>query len=118
MRTIIAGSRSILRMSIVEFAVIASEIIPTVVLSGTAAGIDKLGESWARQNNIPIERYPADWDTFGKRAGYVRNEIMADHAEALIAIHDGYSKGTRHMIDLARKRNLRVFIYLVQNEIV
>jgi hypothetical protein len=113
MRTIIAGSRSILRMSIVEFAVIASEIIPTVVLSGTAGGVDKLGESWAHRLNIPVERYPADWNTFGKRAGFVRNEIMADNADALIAIHDGYSKGTRHMIDIARKKNLRVFVYLI-----
>jgi hypothetical protein len=46
-----------------------------------------------------IKRYPADWDTFGKSAGYRRNEQMAEDADALVAFWDGESKGTAHMID-------------------
>jgi hypothetical protein len=105
-------------MSTVEFAIAASEIIPTVVISGRAAGVDRLGEAWANMHNIPVERYPADWETFGKRAGLIRNEIMADHADALIAIYDGYSTGIRHMISMARKKNLRVFVYLVNEPLI
>ena len=52
----------------------------------------------------------ADWDQFGKSAGYKRNIQMAEHADALIAIWDGKSKGTMHMITEACKRNLRVHL--------
>ena len=55
-------------------------------------------------------RYPADWDTYGKSAGYRRNQLMADNADALVAFWDGQSRGTGHMINLAKERNLKVRI--------
>ena len=79
-----------------------------VVISGTARGADTLGEQYARERGYTVERFPADWNTLGKRAGYVRNCQMADNADALIAFWDGQSPGTRHMIDIARERNLAV----------
>jgi len=55
----------------------------------------------------------AEWDKYGKSAGYKRNEQMAIYAKedngVLIAFHNG-SKGTKHMIDLANKHGLRVFV--------
>lgn len=50
---------------------------------------------------------PADW-SLGKRSGYIRNEEMAKIAHACIAFHDGESPGTGHMIDLAKKYNLKL----------
>ena len=41
----------------------------------------------------------------------IRNQVMADHADALIAVWDGASKGTADMIDRAKKRGLKVFVY-------
>lgn len=83
----------------------ASEIV-----SGTARGADSLGERYANESNLKVAKFPANWDEYGKRAGYLRNEEMAKYADALIAFWDGKSKGTNHMIDLARKYNLKVRI--------
>lgn len=78
------------------------------IVSGTANGADKLGEQYANWNDLPIDSYPAKWDKYGKSAGYKRNALMADNADALIAFWDGKSKGTMHMIDLAKSKGLEV----------
>lgn len=110
MRTIIAGSRDGVTMLDIEEAVQHCGWAPSVVISGTARGADRLGELWAGRHQIPVERFPADWDRYKKAAGYRRNEQMADHAEALIAIWNGQSPGTKHMIDIARRKGLRVYV--------
>jgi hypothetical protein len=84
------------------------------VVSGTANGADKLGEQFARFMGYPIKQFPASWDEFGKAAGYIRNKEMAEYADALIAFWDGESKGTKHMIDLATQRNLKVKIHIYE----
>ena len=80
------------------------------VVSGGANGADKLGERFAKEWEYPIKRFPADWEKYGKSAGYIRNEEMAKYANALIAFWDGGSKGTKHMIDLAHKHGLKVIV--------
>lgn len=112
MRTIIAGSRKGTNMQHLKDAIAACGWSPTTVISGGALGADKLGENWAKTNSIPCEIYPADWDKHGKSAGYKRNQEMAEKAEALIAIWDGESRGTKHMIDIARIKKMKIFIYL------
>ena len=77
-----------------------------VIISGCARGADTLGLRYASENAFDAEEYPADWDKYGKKAGYVRNVEMAENADALIAFWDGKSKGTKHMIDIATERNL------------
>ena len=79
-----------------------------VIVSGTAKGADKLGERYAKEKGYEIAYFPADWENEGKRAGYLRNEQMAKFADALIAFHDGDSRGTKHMIDLASKHDLYI----------
>lgn len=80
----------------------------TEFVSGTARGADTLGEKWARLNGFDVVFFPADWNTHGKRAGYLRNEQMAEYATHLIAFWDGESKGTAHMISIARQKGLVV----------
>ncbi len=111
MKTIIAGSRGVNKAQAVADAIQASGFNIATVISGTARGADRLGEQWAAKNNIPVERYPALWDVEGRSAGYRRNERMADVAEALIAIWDGESRGTKHMIDIAKQRGLKVYVH-------
>jgi hypothetical protein len=114
MRVIIAGSRTLTFndfMNGIDKCDFKDEI--TTILSGTARGIDTYGEEYARVNNISIEKYPANWNKYGKRAGYVRNEEMAANADGLIAIWDGVSKGTEHMINIAKRFKLKTFIYIV-----
>ena len=80
------------------------------VVSGTAGGADRLGERYAKERGYSISRFPADWETYKKRAGYIRNDEMAQYGDALIAFWDGFSKGTGHMIDLANEYNIKVRI--------
>lgn len=115
MKIIIAGSRSfddydLLQSScdrIIKEANIDSEI---VIVSGTAKGADRLGERYAVDRGYDIKKFPADWDMYGKAAGYKRNAVMARYADMLIAFWDGNSKGTQHMITLAKEHNLRIAI--------
>ena len=111
MRTIIAGSRTITNPHVIAKAIAQADWEISCVVSGTARGVDKLGEQWAEANGVDIDRYPAQWDTHGKAAGYRRNVVMAENADAAIVIWDGKSKGAKHMIDIAKAHNLRLLTY-------
>jgi hypothetical protein len=111
MKTIIAGSRDISDINHVRAAVLHAGFEITEVVSGAARGIDRLGEDWATEHSIPIVRYPADWNKHGKSAGYLRNQQMADYADALIAVWDGSSRGTNHMVQIMRKAGKPVFVF-------
>ena len=116
MRTIIAGSRTITDLKIVEDAIKESGFDIDTVICGGAKGVDKLGELWARRNMLFIEYFYPDWDLYGKAAGPIRNKQMAENADALIAIWDGVSKGTKSMIDLATKQGLEIFVVNVNTK--
>ena len=117
MKVIVAGSRDITSYTIVkqviESALVAFKGRIGEVVSGGARGVDTLGERYAKEMRVPVKLFMADWNTNGKAAGYIRNGEMADYADALIAVWDGVSKGTGHMIDQARQRHLRVFVGIV-----
>ena len=81
------------------------------IVSGTAYGADKLGERYSSERGYPIKQFPANWK-LGKSAGYIRNKEMAEYGDALIAFWDGKSKGTKHMIDLAREYELKVRVII------
>lgn len=109
MKTIIAGSRTITRYLFVEDAILSCPWVITSIISGMARGVDTMAVQFAHEYGYPLVAMPADWST-GRGAGYARNLAMAERAEALIAIWDGQSRGTKHMIDLAKQRRLRVHI--------
>lgn len=111
MRVIVAGSRTVTSYREVEAAIISSGFEPTVIISGTAKGVDQLGEQYAKIKGLEILRFPADWNRYGKSAGYRRNVEMAEVADALVAVWDGESKGTKHMIDIANRNGLKVYVY-------
>ena len=83
-------------------------------ISGTARGADILGEQFAYTYEYDVIRFPADWNTYGKSAGYRRNAEMAKYASeaygVLFAFWDGQSRGTKHMIDLAKRYGLEVHV--------
>ena len=80
------------------------------IISGGASGADTMAEIYARENNIPLTVYKADWDKYGKRAGFIRNKYIIDDCDICIAFWDSKSKGTKHSIDLAKSSNKKVFI--------
>jgi len=83
-------------------------------VSGTARGADQLGERYAKERGYFIQRFPADWNAYGKAAGYIRNRKMAEYADALIAFWDGKSRGTLNMISLAKECGLQIRIKHIQ----
>nr|NIQ79998.1 DUF2493 domain-containing protein [Anaerolineae bacterium] len=84
----------------------------TEIISGTAKGADQTGEQWAKQNGVQVRRFPADWKKFGRKAGFRRNHQMLEEATALVAFWDGKSRGTKHMIEIAKKRGIKVRVVL------
>lgn len=112
-RVIVAGSRNfhnaeLLHSTLDKLLANVREDHDVVVVSGGARGADTVGEAYARVRGYPVERYPADWKRYGKRAGYLRNERMAVNANGLVAFWDGHSRGTKHMIDIATQKNIDV----------
>lgn len=116
MKTIIAGSRTISDYLTVAAAITASGFRITEVVSGCEPkGVDALGERWAKDNNIPIKSFPANWDRFGLSAGPRRNREMASYAQALILIWDGTSRGSKNMKSEALAKGLPVFECIVSD---
>lgn len=76
-----------------------------IILSGGCQGADMLDEKYAKKRNLKVERYPAQWDLYGKAAGPKRNLKMAENCDYVICFWDGKSKGTSSMIEYARKLN-------------
>jgi len=76
------------------------------VVCGGATGADTLGKLWARLNKVPVKMFEANWGTYGKNAGPIRNREMAFYADALILLWDGESRGSANMLKQAEKYGL------------
>jgi len=81
------------------------------IVSGGARGADKLAEKLAGELNINTLIFNADWETYGKKAGYLRNQQIIEKADLVLAFWNSESKGTKHSIDLAIKHNKPIYIY-------
>jgi hypothetical protein len=112
MKCIIAGTRSCPKY-IFDIAMKKCDFVDeiTLVISGAAEGADKHGEIWADGRDLPVSRHPAYWLKYGKSAGPIRNKEMLKKADALIAIWNGKSKGTLDMINISKKKGIKVFVY-------
>lgn len=111
-KVIVAGSRGFKDYNLLEKKLdfYLSNKDEVEIVSGTARGADALGERYASNRNYVVTRFPADWDQFGKSAGYKRNAQMAEYADACVVFWDGKSKGTEHMINLAKEHGLALRI--------
>lgn len=83
----------------------------TEIISGGAKGADSLAERYAEQNKIPLTIFPANWDRYGKRAGFIRNVYIIDDCDMCICFWDGLSHGTKHDIDLCKEKGKVCWIY-------
>lgn len=123
MKVIIAGSRTLNNSKFIEIAVaqafnlwISNDqenygyYLNPEIVSGGAQGVDFLAELYAKKNGLIFTEFKADWNQYGKRAGMIRNGEMANYADALIAIWDGKSRGTFHMIGEMVAKNKPVFV--------
>ena len=118
MKTIIAGSRSITDYNIVLKYIKLSGFDISAVISGTATGVDKLGERYAEDHDLCLIRIPANWKKYGKAAGPLRNIDMAKICDSAIIIWDGHSKGTYHMYMEMKKVCKPYYFVNLSNEAV
>ncbi len=107
---VIAGSRTYNNYSeaknYIDFYISKIKLHDTIIfVSGGCCGADMLGERYAKENRYKIERYSANWKNFGKSAGPKRNKQMAEISDYIICFWDGRSKGTKSMIEYAKKLN-------------
>lgn len=99
MKVIVAGTRTITDKKIVWDALDNTKFEITELISGGARGVDRMGEEWAKSKNIPIKQYLPHYNIDNPHyAPLLRNNSMAQDGDALIAIWDGQSRGTKHMI--------------------
>ena len=108
-RVIIAGNRDFEDYDFVSRtldAILPLKTKKVIIVSGTSRGADRLGERYAMERKLSLEKYPADWEYFGKAAGPKRNMQMAKIADAVIAFWDGESCGTQSMIGCAKGENI------------
>lgn len=87
----------------------------SVVIEGEARGADTLARMWAESRGIPVERYPASWDKYGKAAGAMRNlqMLVEGKPDVVFAFHQNIyaSKGTRNMVHQAGVHGIPVIIH-------
>lgn len=81
-------------------------------------GVDQAGELWARRNGMEVLVVRAEWERYGRRAGMIRNGVMAEIGGLLggrlLAIWDGRSRGTRNMVEQARAKGLEVEVIVLK----
>ena len=86
------------------------------IISGMAQGADMLGVQYSIEHKYALLKFPANWQLYGKRAGFIRNKQMLDYlAESqdngmVIAFWDGQSSGTKHTIYTAREMKIPCFV--------
>lgn len=85
--------------------------INCTILHGGCKGVDILAHKYARERGMNVEIYHAEWDKYGKAAGPIRNKKMLDQNPHLVlAFHPDLnrSKGTMHMINIAKEKGVAV----------
>lgn len=111
MRIVIAGGRDFTNTGMAFICLEPLVRAGDIIISGHASGADHIGELYAEKHELECELYPADWKTYGRAAGPIRNEQMAKVADKLIAFWDGKSRGTRSMINLAKKHGCEITVF-------
>lgn len=74
-----------------------------MIISGGANGADTLAVDLADELGLDVKVFNPNWDKYGKAAGVIRNELIVNECNFLIAFWDGESHGTKHSVDMARR---------------
>lgn len=117
-KVIIAGSRNfedyaLMSEKLNDLFVHSSEFNGSVIkiISGMAKGADTLAIRYADEHKMTKVLFPANWKSYLRIAGFLRNRDMLNIATHLIAFWDGKSSGTKDMIDIAQEKGIPVWIF-------
>ena len=112
MKVAIIGSRSITVSDINKY-------IPenaTEIVSGGAKGIDQDAKRYAVEKSIPYKEYNPNYRLYGKGAPLKRNIEIIDYADRVIALWDGKSRGTHHVIQVCLQKGVPIDVWVADKE--
>ena len=116
MRVAVVGGRTFNNYELLKATLDSYSI--TCIISGGATGADTLAATYCKEHNecfeeddparIELVVHLPQWDVYGKSAGAVRNQLIVNDAETMVAFWDGSSKGTKISIDMAKRKGIPV----------
>lgn len=85
----------------------------TEIVSGGAKGIDACAREYALKHGLKLTEYLPEYNRYGRGAPLKRNITIIENADLVLAFWDGCSRGTKHVIDNCKKRNIPVKVYVL-----
>lgn len=112
MKLLVCGDRHWVDQEFILEAI--KKVSPELVIEGGAPGADTLARIAASRLKIPVVEFKAEWNTYGRAAGPIRNikMLVEGKPDLVVAFHDDIknSKGTKHMLEEAKKRGIRTIL--------
>lgn len=87
----------------------------TEIVSGGARGIDSCAKNYAINNNIKLTEFLPDYKKYGKSAPLIRNIEIINYTDVILAFWDGKSRGTKYVIENAKKINKQINVYILKS---
>lgn len=84
----------------------------TEIVSGGAAGIDSCAREYARTNGMKLTEFFPNYEKYGRRAPIIRNDLIIDYADMVLAFWDGSSRGTKYVIESCKKKNKKIAVFV------
>lgn len=100
MRIAIVGSRNVVVDNLKNYLSIDDEIV-----SGGAKGVDSCAQDYARKHGLKLTEFLPDYQKYGRAAPIIRNKLIVEYSDKVIAFWDGKSKGTLFVINYSKKLN-------------
>jgi hypothetical protein len=115
-KILVCGDRNFQNQELMNEVLDALKPVVSLLIAGGARGADTLAENWATLNQIPTQIFPAEWDKHGRAAGTIRNKQMLDEGSPalVIAFPSPNSKGTRHMIRIAKSAGITTHVLEIE----
>ena len=109
MKVAVIGSRGIKHADLSKYIPEETDLI----ISGGALGVDTLAEEYAREHGIKTLVFKPDYALYGRSAPLIRNRIIVDNADLVIALWDGVSRGTQYTVSYAQRIGTPVKLYIL-----
>ena len=114
MKIVVAGSRGITNEKAIERILLQYIAVKDTVITGGCRGVDLIAEDLAQRYFNEVVTIHADWVKHGKAGGPIRNREMAQMADQVVVIWDGYSRGAKSMIDEALRAGVETHVHFIR----
>lgn len=112
MKIAIIGSRNLIVENLEKYIPNNCEEI----VSGGADGVDKCAKDYANKLKIDLKEFFPEYNNYGRSAPIVRNKMIVDYSDEVIAFWNGESKGTKSVIDYCKKKNKKCTVIICKNK--